>query len=415
MGNQSISHGSLIARYLQESAAEEGIDKMIKFRHQVNRMSWSTTSKTWSLEVTKDERDIETLCTRFVLLGTGYYDYHTPLETKIPGIENFQGQVIHPQFWPTDFDCRDKKVVIVGSGATAITLLPSIAQTSSHVTMPQRSPSYILSIPSEDTLEKAIRLLCPRPLARKLIRLKWIVGPLVLVSFCRRMPRLARWILLHITSKQLPQGTPLAPDFTPRYNPWEQRLCMCPDSDFYECIRNGTGSVKTDLIDSVTEKTIRLTSGHELNPDIIVTATGLKLCVAGGIEIIVDGELFRVSDHFLWKGAVLENLPNVVFSFGYIDASWTLGADATAKLACRLLTQMQKDGATMIAPRLTEEEKRDISEVPFLNLSATYVERSPKLFPKVGGKSQWARRSYYWKDLAVAIYGNIKEGMEWSK
>lgn len=399
---------------MRDCAKEEGIDKKIKFKHRVNQLDWSTESKAWTLDLTVNETSSSTLKTRFVLLGTGYYDYHEPLQADIPGIQQFAGTLVHPQFWPKELDLKDKKVVIIGSGATAITLLPSIAKTAKHVTMLQRSPSYILSIPNEDLAEKVIRLLFPKLLARKLIRFKWIVVPLILVTFCRRFPRLARKLLLLLTAKELPKGMPLDPNFTPRYNPWEQRLCMCPEADFYESLRSGKGSIKTDVIQTVNETSIQLQSGDELQPDIIVTATGLKLRIAGGIEIFVDGERYHIGDHFLWKYAMMDELPNAIFAFGYVDASWTLGADATAKLACRMLKKLKQDGATMVMPRMEDEERLHTKRVPFLDLKSTYVQQAQNVLPGVGDRSVWQRRSYYWRDLAVAVYGNLKKGTVWT-
>ena len=414
-GKHSIAHGSLIAKYVRDCTQEAGIDKKIKFNHRVNQLSWSSESKAWTVYLSVNETTASTIRSRFMLLGTGYYDYHEPLQADIPGVQDFAGTIVHPQFWPADLDYKDKKVVIIGSGATAITLLPSVAKTAKHVTMLQRSPSYILSIPNEDLVEKTIRLLFPRVLARKLVRFKWIVVPLVLVTFCRRFPHSARKLLLHLTSKELPKGMPLDPNFTPRYNPWEQRLCMCPDADFYECLRNGKGSVKTDIIRTVTEKSIQLQSGDELHPDIIVTATGLKLRIAGGIEIFVDGEQYHVGDHFLWKYAMMDSLPNAIFAFGYVDASWTLGADATAILACRILKKMKKDGTTMMVARMGVEERKSIKKMPFLDLKSTYVQQAQNVLPNVGDRSVWQRRSYYWRDLAVAMYGNLRNCTEWTK
>ncbi|KAF3401646.1 FAD-containing monooxygenase EthA [Penicillium rolfsii] len=384
----SIAHGSLIAKYVRECAEEEGIDKKIKFKHRVNQLAWSTESKAWTLDLTANETSSSTLRSRFVLLATGYYDYHEPLQADIPGIQHFAGTLVHPQFWPEDLDLEDKKVVIIG---------------------------YILSVPNEDLAEKVIRLLFPKMLARKIIRLKWIVMPLIMVTFCRRFPRLARKLLLFLTAKELPKDMPLDPNFTPRYNPWEQRLCMCPESDFYRSIQTGKASIKTDVIQNINETSIQLQSGDELQPDIIVTATGLKLQIAGGIEILVDGKQFNIGDHFLWKFAMMDGLPNAIFAFGYVDASWTLGADATAKLACRMLKKMKRDGITMVVPRMDDRERLDIKKVPFLDLKSTYVQQAQNMLPAVGDRSVWQRRSFYWRDLAVAVYGNLKKGTVWTK
>ncbi|KAE8314694.1 hypothetical protein BDV41DRAFT_533551 [Aspergillus transmontanensis] len=411
----SIAHGSLIRQYLQESAEQEGIDQKIKFRHRVEKMDWSTCEKAWTVQVSTDDAATVTLRTRFIMMGTGYYDYHEPLETEIPGINRFQGTVIHPQFWPSDLDYTNKDIVIIGSGATAITLLPSLAEKASSVTMLQRSPSYVLSVPREDTTEKVIRWICPEKLAASLIRFKWIIVPLVLVTFCRWFPNLAKRLCLDITRKELPKEVPLDPHFTPRYKPWEQRMCMCPDGDFFECLRNGSGSVVTGVIESVTEKSIRLQSGAELNTDIIVTATGLKMNIAGGIQITVDGDRFSIPDHFMWKCTMVDRLPNVVFALGYVDASWTLGADATAQLTCRILTQMKGEGLSIVSPRCSDKERNGMQELPFLNLNATYVRRGGSAFPKVGDRPQWEPRSFYWKDLVRAWWGDIRTGLEWSE
>ncbi|KAB8264090.1 hypothetical protein BDV32DRAFT_160951 [Aspergillus pseudonomiae] len=411
----SIAHGSLIREYLQESAKQEGINRKIKFRHRVERMEWSTCRKAWTVHVSADDAATVTLRTRFIMMATGYYDYHEPLQTDIPGIKRFQGPVLHPQFWPSDLDYTSKDIVIIGSGATAITLLPSLAEKASSVTMLQRSPSYVLSVSREDTIEKLIRWFCSAHLAASLIRFKWIIVPLVLVNFCRWFPRLAKWICLDITRRELPQEVPLDPHFTPRYNPWEQRMCMCPDGDFFECLRNGSGSVATGVIESVTERGIQLQSGAELKADIIVTATGLKMNIAGGIQIMVDGVPFAVPDHYMWKCSMVDRLPNVVFALGYVDASWTLGADATAQLSCRILTQMREEGLSIVSPCCSEEEQNEMQELPFLNLNATYVRKGRSAFPKVGDRPQWAPRSYYWKDLVRAWWGDIRTGLEWSE
>ena len=218
-----------------------------------------------------------------------------------------------------------------------------------------------------------------------------------------------------VTQKQLPEGMSLDPDFIPSYSPWQQRMCVCPDGDFYKCLRDGTGTIKTGVIETITPSTIRLKSGDELHPDIIVTATGLKLRVRGGIDLSVDGEAYSVADHFAWKGAMLEGLPNVVLALGYVDASWTLGADATAQLACRFLHQMELEGVNLIVPRRSVKEKQCMKEVPFLSLSSTYVRQGSSGLPKAGDKSQWLPRSYYWKDIFTACWGDIQKGIEWLK
>ena len=350
-----------------------------------------------------------------MFLGTGYYDHIEPLQAEIPGINDFKGTVIHPQFWPTELDYGNKNIVIIGSGATAITILPSVAKSALHVTMLQRSPSYVFSLPVEGTFEKVVRALCPAALANIFIRLKWILASLLMVSFCRRFPSTARRLLLYTTSKQLPKDMALDPNFIPKYSPWDQRMCMCPDGDFFKCLRSGRASVETGEIEAITQNSIRLKSGKELHPDIIVTATGLKLKLAGGIHIKVDGEAFDITRHFIWKASMIEDLPNVVFALGYVDASWTLGADATSQLTCRLLKKMKKEGTAMIVSRRSADEKENMKEVPFLHLNSTYVKLGNAALPKAGDRSQWRPRSYYWKNMAKARWGDVRTGMEWTR
>ncbi|KIX98639.1 uncharacterized protein Z520_05940 [Fonsecaea multimorphosa CBS 102226] len=411
----AIAHGSKIAQYLKECAAQEGIDQKIKFHHRVTRAEWSTEAKKWTLDLTDGESARgKTLSARFLFFGTGYYDYHRGRNANIPGLSDFQGTVVHPQFWPRDLDYADKNIVIIGSGATAVTLLPAVSEKASHVTMLQRSPSYIVSIPREDAIERAIRLACPRGLAAKLIRFKWILLPLLQVRYCQWFPRVARRMLRSMTKKELPVGMSLDPNFDPKYWPWEQRLCMCPDGDFYEALRSGKGSVKTGVIDTVTKIGIRLKSGEELAPDIIVTATGLKMQAAGGVKFIVDGQDFRISEHYMWRAAMLDGLPNAILSFGYVDASWTLGLEATAELACRLLRKMQKDKFSMIVPRYESNEKTRLREEGFMKLNSTYVQEGNADMPRFAAQSVWRRRSYYWRDIFSARWGSIKTGLEWS-
>ncbi|KIW12609.1 hypothetical protein PV08_09887 [Exophiala spinifera] len=410
----AIGSGANITRYLKECAAQEEIDRKIKFHHHLDQVQWSSTDKLWTLQITAGAAP-KVLRTHFLLFGTGYYDYDEGLKVNIPGIKNFQGAVVHPQFWPTGLDYANKRVVIIGSGATAITLLPAMAKSAAHVTMLQRSPSYIMSVPSEDKTETAIRWIFPERLAVKLIRFKWMLTSFMLVTFCQWFPKFARKLFESATKAQLPPGMDLDPNFKPRYDPWEQRLCICPGGDFYAALRSGRASVKTGAIETVSPTSIRLRTGEELVPDIIVTATGLKLRIGGGVEFIVDDQKFNIADHFMWNGALLEGLPNFLFAFGYVDASWTMGADATAQLACRLLTEMKKEKVRMIVPRQSDEEKARMKDLPFFRLSSTYVEEGKTVLPRVGDRGPWRRRSYYWKDILTAWYGNIRSGLVWSR
>lgn len=303
-----------------------GIDKKIKFNHKVNAANWSTKDKGWTLDITADGSTHKTFRSQFVMFCTGYYDYERPLATVIPGIEGYKGKVVHPQFWPEDLDYTDKTMAIIGSGATAVTLLPILASKAKHVTMVQRSPSYLLSIPKQDGLERFITANFPTFVADKLVRAKWLVGPLLFVTLCVRAPEMMKRVIKKQTEAQLPPEIKHDPHFKPTYNPFEQRLCFCPDGDFYKSLRNGNASIETGHIETVTADTIKMQSGAELHPDIIVTATGLKLQMAGGINLSVDGKPYNVGEKYMWKGVMLEDLPNSAYVVGYVDASWTLGA-----------------------------------------------------------------------------------------
>lgn len=411
--NTSIAKGELIINYMKESASANGIDKKILFKHHVDAANFSSEHKTWTFDVTAHGTEKKTFRSRFFLMCTGYYNYDEPLKTVIPGIDNFKGDVVHPQFWPKDLDYTDKNVVIVGSGATAITLLPAMAEKASHVTILQRSPSYLLSTPSEDGIEKAIRKYCSESWQHKLIRWKWLLLPFLIVNFCYYFPARARKLFLAATKPQLPAHIAQDPHFTPSYNPFEQRVCFCPDADFYKTLRSGKGNVETGVIDTMTSDTIKLKSGKELHPGVIVTATGLKLRIGGGMKVSVDQKLYNVPEHFVWKGVMLEDLPNCAFVIGYVDASWTLGADATAQMVCRMLKQMNKEGVVEVVPRRTEQEKATMQEAPLLKLTSTYIQKGKDILPKCGDRGQWQARSYYFKDILMAWFGDIKSGAEW--
>lgn len=409
----SIARSDLIVNYVRESAQMYGIDKHIEYDHMVDDANWSTSSKTWTMNVTVNGSEQKTIRSRWMIYCTGYYDYDTPLSTVIPGIDSFKGQVVHPQFWPKDLDYANKDVTIIGSGATAVTLLPVIAEQARNVTMLQRSPSYLLSQPSEDGMEKFARRWLPAWMAYKLIRMKWIFMPFLLTTMCKYFPNAMNNMVKGAAKKQLPPSLPIDPHFTPSYNVFEQRLCFCPDGDFYQALRDGKATVQTDVIDTVTEKSIKLKSGQELNPDIIVTATGLKLQIGGKINITVDGTPYKPNEKLVWKGVMFEDLPNAAYVIGYVDASWTLGADATAQMVTRIMNQMKKEGVLEVVPRCSPDEKKTMKEKPVLRLNSTYVKEGKSALPKAGDRGQWRPRSYYYEDILMAWFGDIKTGMEW--
>ncbi|TVY82779.1 FAD-containing monooxygenase EthA [Lachnellula suecica] len=328
--SKAIADGASIQEYMAKSAAEYYIDKHIQFHHKLVSAAWSSESQTWllGLEVVGEK---QVMTAGFIIYGSGYYDYDAPLETIIPGIENFKGTKIHPQFWPENLDYTGKKIVIIGSGATAITLLPVLAEKAASVTMLQRSPTYVMAQPSVNT-GSWIRKILPRWIANRFIRFKYMFDLLFFFYFCRAFPKVATRIIKEATEKLLPTNIAQDPNFKPKYNPWEQRLCVCPDGDFFAALRQGNAHVVTDSIQTVTETGILTTQGLNLDSDIIITATGLKMKFAGGTHVTVDGQPIIFSQKFMWKGALIQDVPNTACLLGYTNNSWTLGAEATSQL-----------------------------------------------------------------------------------
>ncbi|KAF7170539.1 hypothetical protein CNMCM5623_002954 [Aspergillus felis] len=405
-----IAEGASISKYMRDTAAQYGIDKHIHFQHRLLAADWSSTDNVWKLAI-DHEGEPKSYTARFVIFGTGYYNYHEPLAADVPGLSQFEGKVIHPQFWPEDLDYTDKKVVIIGSGATAVTLLPKMAEKAAKVTMLQRSPTYILALPNRQS--SLLSWILPNTVNRKLQRLRWIITSRIFFLFCQTFPWMARLILKLSVVRQLPKNVPHDPHFKPRYNPWDQRLCVCPDGDFFKSLHTGHADVKTDTIRQVTANGIELNSGDFLGADIIVTATGLKLQIAGGTSITVDGEKQRVSDKYLWNGVMLQDLPNASFVIGYTNASWTLGADATALFVCRLLKWMERHHKVAAVPRLNPVLGSQMQPRRLLNLNSTYVAAAEKDLPKAADRGPWQPRDNYLSDLMFAKYGRLDEGLEW--
>lgn len=405
-----IAEGSAIKSYMSETAQKFGIDKHILYKHKLVSSNWSSEENVWSLDV-DNEGSSKTYTARFLIFGTGYYNYHEPLQAEIPGIENFQGQIIHPQFWPEDLDYKDKKIVIIGSGATAITLLPNLAEKAQRVTMLQRSPTYILSLPNRSA-SRWLAYLLPSSVYQKMQRAIWILTSRIFFLFCQRFPTVARWILRQNVNRQLPAHIPHDPHFKPRYNPWDQRLCVCPDGDFFQSLRKGKADVKTDTIKAVTKKGITLNSGETIDADIIITATGLKLQIAGGSSLTVDGEKIDIGSKYLWNGVMLQDLPNACFVIGYTNASWTLGADATAQFVTRLIRNLEARKLIAATPRLKPGIAKSLQQRPLLNLNSTYVTVAQRALPLAADQAPWQPRDHYTKDMAFAKKGDIDTGLE---
>ncbi|KAH6986518.1 hypothetical protein BKA56DRAFT_642492 [Ilyonectria sp. MPI-CAGE-AT-0026] len=410
--NESLAAGHKIKTYMAESARSAGIDHHICYQHSVGGANWSSTNKLWELQVTRPgENHPVTFQARFLLLGTGYYNYETPLQTVIPGIENFEGKVIHPQFWPEDYDYTDKNVVIIGSGATAVTILPSMSDKARRVTMLQRSPGYILPLPTTSFLATLLFTILPASVAHFLNRLMWLFRSYLTTAFCKSCPGLAKRIIKHVTIEQLPPDISWDPHFKPRYNPWEQRFCASMNGDFFAALRSGKADIVTDRIKTITEKKIELESGESLQPDIIVTATGLKLRFGGGINFTMDGQPFNLADKFAWRAAMLQDVPNLLFMTGYENASWTLGADVSARLLVRILQNLRERNATVAVPRMATS--KDMPVKSMMSLTSTYLKDVGAVLPK-GGTGIWSPKSNYFVDMATARWGNISTDLEFS-
>ncbi|MCM6778122.1 NAD(P)/FAD-dependent oxidoreductase [Nocardia sp. CDC159] len=399
---KSIADGPSILRYITETAAEHGIDKRIRFGAKVIGAEWSSADACWTLTVDQGgER--RTLTCGFLYSCTGYYDYDQGHAPEFPGVESFSGRMVHPQFWPEDLDYAGKRVVVIGSGATAVTLVPAMAADAERVTMLQRSPTWISAVPGRDKYADRIRELLPPALAHRVIRTKNILFSVGFYQYCRRRPEAARRLLTGLTTRILKDEALVAEHFTPDYNPWDQRLCAVPDADFFKAMRKGKAEVVTDHIDTFVPEGIRLRSGRVLPADIVVSATGLKLLAFGGISLTVDGEPVKLSERFVWQGTMLSGVPNFAICIGYTNASWTLRADLTSRLVCKVLAHLDRRGYPAVAP---QPEGR-LDERPLLDLASGYIQRSIGDFPRQGGRHPWKVRQNYLLDSATALRTNL--------
>ncbi|HSN97618.1 MAG TPA: NAD(P)/FAD-dependent oxidoreductase, partial [Candidatus Nanopelagicales bacterium] len=405
---KAIADGASILEYVRETAREFGIDRHIRFNHRVRSASWSSRDSRWVVEAdvgTNGERVRFT--SGFLYLCSGYYSYESGHKPGFPGQESFQGQLVHPQEWPADLDYRGKRVVVIGSGATAVTLVPAMAEEAAHVTMLQRSPTYVASRPASDRIANLIREHLPEQTAHRVARWKNVAIGLLFYQLCRRAPELAKRLLRSGAARELPPEFDIDTHFTPRYEPWDQRLCLVPDADLFKSIREGRASVVTDTIRTFTEHGILLESGKELEADIIVTATGLTLVACGGIRITVDDEPLELGRKFVYKGLMLGGVPNLAFCVGYSNASWTLRADLSSMYVCRLLNHMDRRGYQQCRPR---PDDSTLDPQPLLELTAGYVQRAAENLPKQGSKAPWHLRQNYVLDLLAMKFGALDDG-----
>jgi monooxygenase len=412
-GEKSIVDGPSIRAYVEETASEFGIDRRIRFRHRATKASWSSRDARWTVVAETEEGAIRRFTCGFLFLASGYYDYERGHRPEWPGEEAFHGRIVHPQFWPENLDLAGKRIVVIGSGATAVTLVPALAERAAHVTMLQRSPSYIVSRPSEDSIARWLHRRLPRRLADRAVRWKNVLLGIYFFSRARGKPAKVKRAILNLARDSLPPGYDVERHFSPSYNPWDQRLCLVPDGDLFEAVSAGKVAIATDRIESFTQSGIRLGSGEELPADIVVTATGLVVKLLGGIELAVDGERVKVADKLSYKGMMLSDVPNLAVSFGYTNASWTLKCDLTSRYVCRLLRHMERHRCDICVPR---PPAGAIKRRPMLDFSSGYVRRAEGSLPLQGPRPPWRVHQNYFKDLAAMRFRPLTdEAMQFGK
>jgi cation diffusion facilitator CzcD-associated flavoprotein CzcO len=414
---KSIADGPSILQYLKQTVSQFGIDKHIRYGQLVTKAQWSTDDAQWTVTSTnKATGATNTYTCSFLFMCSGYYSYkkgHTP---EFTGRERFKGTIVHPQEWPTDLDYAGKRVVVIGSGATAVTIVPSMADKAAHVTMLQRSPTYMVSRPDHDVLANRMRKVLPPKMAYNLTRFKNTWRQQLVYNKTRTDPNKVKQLLLGGIQLELGAEYDIAKHFTPNYNPWDQRLCLVPNGDFFKSMREGKASVVTDHIASFTETGIQLASGEHLDADIIVTATGLELVTLGEMDFFVDGNQVDFAKTWTYKGFAYSDIPNMASTFGYINASWTLRSDLTAEYVCRLLNHMRKKGVTQCTPRLREQD-RNMKERPWIDgFSSGYMQRMMHRMPRQGDHEPWINPQNYRRDKKMFKHSPIDDGvMQFSK
>jgi cation diffusion facilitator CzcD-associated flavoprotein CzcO len=405
---KAIADGPSILKYVQDTARDHGVDANIRYGHRVKRAAWSSADARWTVSVERGESNepVQLSC-NFLFMCSGYYRYDQGYTPEFAGMARFKGRIVHPQQWGDDVEYAAKRVLVIGSGATAVTLVPELAKTAAHVTMLQRSPTYVVARPSEDGMANWLRRWLPAKLAYAITRWKRVLLGMYFFNLCKRKPARAKALLLGGVRAWLGPAYDVAKHFTPRYNPWEQRLCLVPDGDFFKAINAKRASVVTDEIETFTETGLKLTSGAEIEADLIVTATGLNLQVLGGLQLSVDGVPVDLAKTLNYKGMMFSGVPNLASSFGYTNASWTLKCDLTCEYMCRLLNHMKKHGLSQCTPRNTDPS---VTGEPWIDFSSGYVQRSLALFPQQGSKAPWKLRQNYARDIMTLRYGSLDDG-----
>ena len=408
---KAIADGPSILKYIRETAAETGVERNIRYRHAVTAARWSSEDAMWTIDAQNTATD-ETVIVRcsFLLMCAGYYNYEQGYLPEFKGYDKFEGEIVHPQHWPRELDYRGRKVVIIGSGATAVTLLPEMAKEAGHVVMLQRSPTYMGSAPDTDWLARALLWLLPEKAAYAIVRWKNIRYQRWVYWQARAAPKFVRNKLLKMARKDLGEIANFEKHFAPGYGPWEQRLCLVPNGDFFHAVRDGRASIVTDTIVEFTESGIRLESGELLEADLIVTATGLDLRVLGDVKISVDDRPVDISRTFSYKSMMFSDVPNLVSTFGYINASWTLKSDLTAEYSCRLLNHMARTGMRQCTPRLREHARGMAGADWIVGFSSGYIQRKLHMLPRQGNAWPWLNTQNYALDRKTIGKGPIEDG-----
>jgi monooxygenase len=404
---KAIADGPAILQYIRDTSRKYGIDLHIRFQHRALRAAWDSPSASWTVEMEVGAaREPKLFTCRFLYLCAGYYDYASGYTPEFPGRERFGGRIVHPQHWPDDFDYAGQRIIVIGSGATAVTLVPELAKTAAHVTMLQRSPTYVISMPTQDKIANRLRRILPAKLAYTLARWKNVLQSMLFYQLSRRAPEHVKKLIQKGVRAQL--GPTYDPrHFTPRYNPWDQRLCLVPDADFFHAIKAGKVSLITDRIDSFTPRGIRLQGGEELPADLIITATGLNLKLMGGLRLVVDGQEIDPPQCRVYKGMMLSGIPNLAFAMGYTNASWTLKADLTSRYVCRLLNYFQRRGFSHGTPRY-----QGGTAAPLIHFTSGYVQRALALLPQQGSRKPWKLHQNYALDLLALRFGSLTDSMQ---
>jgi cation diffusion facilitator CzcD-associated flavoprotein CzcO len=407
--DQSIVDGASIRAYVRDTARENGIDRKIRFGHRVVRAEWSSAEARWRVTAVRVEtgEEVELTC-GFLFFCSGYYRYDEGYTPDFEGTERFRGMLVHPQHWPEDLDYRGKRVVVIGSGATAVTLVPAMAEEAAHVTMLQRSPSYVVTLPGRDPIARLLRRFLPERLVYPIVRWKNVFLTMASFQLSRRRPKLAKALIRKGVERHLPEGFDTKTHFRPSYNPWEQRLCLVPDADLFRALGDGSASIVTDRIETFTERGIKLGSGDELEADVIVTATGLNLIPFGGAQLAVDGEEVSLPEKLGYKGAMLSDVPNMAVALGYTNASWTLKCELTCEWVCRLLNHMDAHGYLQVTARNNDPS---VTPEAMIDFNSGYVLRAIDTFPKQGSKRPWRLYQNYAKDIRTLRRSRIEDGV----